>query len=58
MNTDPSHALEKNIINMLEQTQEEEISRDIIQIMNIYVAKINGMRKYKRQIKSIFAETK
>jgi len=30
-----------------------EITRDILSIMNIYVAKINGMRKYKRIEKKI-----
>lgn len=30
-----------------EETPEEEITRDILQIMNVYVAKINGRRKYK-----------
>lgn len=28
---------------------EEEIVKDIMSIMNVYVAKINGMRKYKKQ---------
>ena len=31
-----------------EETSEEEITRDIIQIMNIYVAKINGKRGHKK----------
>lgn len=30
-----------------EETPEEEITKDIIQIMNVYTAKMNGMRKYK-----------
>ena len=30
-----------------EETPEEEITKDIIQIMNVYVAKINGRRKNK-----------
>lgn len=30
-----------------EDTPAEEITKDIISIMNIYVAKLNGMRKYK-----------
>ena len=34
-----------------EQTPEEEITKDIITIMNVYVAKINGLRKYKKEIK-------
>jgi predicted site-specific integrase-resolvase len=35
-----------------EETPTEEISKDIISIMNIYVAKINGLRKYKKNIKN------
>ena len=38
------------------QTPEEEISRDIIQIMNIYVAKINGMRKYKNKLNKLLLQ--
>jgi putative resolvase len=34
-----------------EKTPLEEISEDILSIMNIYVAKINGLRKYKKEIK-------
>jgi len=34
-----------------EQTPTEEVTQDIISIMNVYVAKINGLRKYKKQIK-------
>lgn len=30
----------------------EEISQDILSIMNIYVAKINGLRKYRTEIKN------
>lgn len=33
-----------------EETPEEEITKDIIAIMNVYVAKINGLRKYKKEI--------
>jgi predicted site-specific integrase-resolvase len=28
-------------------TPTEEISKDIVAIMNVYTAKINGLRKYK-----------
>jgi len=31
-----------------EKTPLEEISKDILAIMNVYVAKINGLRKYKK----------
>ena len=34
-----------------EQTPQEEIVKDIMAIMNVYVAKINGLRKYKKIIK-------
>lgn len=30
------------------ENKEEELVRDVLEIMNIYVAKINGMRKYKK----------
>lgn len=30
------------------QTPEEEMAKDVLQIMNIFVAKMNGMRKYKK----------
>ena len=32
-----------------EETPEEEITKDILQIMNVYVAKINGMRSNKNK---------
>ena len=34
-----------------EKTPHEEVTEDILQIMNVYVAKINGLRKYKSLIK-------
>jgi excisionase family DNA binding protein len=34
-----------------EETPQEEISKDILAIMNVYVAKVNGLRKYKKNIK-------
>jgi putative resolvase len=40
------------IINKKEEdTPQEEMTKDIIAIMNVYVAKINGLRKYKKQTK-------
>jgi len=33
-----------------EDTPQEEITKDIISIMNVYVAKINGLRKYKKKM--------
>jgi len=34
-----------------EATPEEELTKDIVAIMNIFVAKMNGLRKYKKMIK-------
>lgn len=34
-----------------EETPQEELSKDLIAIMNVYVAKVNGLRKYKTAIK-------
>ena len=34
----------------------EEMTKDIIAIMNVYVAKINGLRKYKKMIKEEIAK--
>lgn len=34
-----------------EKTPMEELSKDIVAIMNVYVAKMNGLRKYKKLIK-------
>lgn len=35
-----------------EETPTEELTKDIITIMNVYTAKINGLRKYKTQLKN------
>ena len=34
-----------------EETPTEELTKDIISIMNVYVAKVNGLRKYTNKIK-------
>jgi predicted site-specific integrase-resolvase len=39
-----------------EKTKEEELTEDIISIMNVYVAKINGLRKYKTEITKTIKE--
>lgn len=39
-----------------EKTKEEELTEDIIAIMNIYVAKVNGLRKYKPHIKEVIKQ--
>lgn len=35
-----------------EETPEEELTKDIITIMNVYVAKVNGLRRYKKELVS------
>jgi len=35
-----------------ESTPHEELVKDVMSIMNVYVAKINGLRKYKSKLKS------
>ncbi len=45
---------EIKIINADEElTPTEELTKDIISIMNVYVAKVNGLRKYKSKIKKV-----
>lgn len=34
-----------------EETPVEEVTKDIVSIMNVYVAKVNGLRKYKSKLK-------
>ena len=46
------------ISSLEEQTPINEISKDIISIMNVYVAKINGLRKYKKKIKNTLINAK
>jgi predicted site-specific integrase-resolvase len=36
------------ILNNKKKEAKEELVEDVLQIMNIFVAKINGMRKYKK----------
>lgn len=40
----------KVLNNNEEMTPTEEISKDIVAIMNVYTAKINGLRKYKKPL--------
>jgi len=47
----------KILNNNEETTPTEEISKDILSIMNVYVAKINGLRKYKKQMKNELKKT-
>ena len=30
-------------------TPEEELTRDVLELMNVYVAKMNGLRKYSKK---------
>ena len=39
-----------------EKTTEQELTEDIISIMNVYVAKINGLRKYNTQLTKTIKE--
>jgi predicted site-specific integrase-resolvase len=39
------------VLNKREINSQEEIMEDLMQIMNVYVAKINGSRKYSKNIK-------
>ena len=39
------------ILNKTEETPPEELTKDVLSIMNIYVAKVNGLRKYKNLMK-------
>lgn len=48
-----SNASIKIINKTEEKTKEEELTEDIISIMNVYVAKINGLRKYKPHIQEL-----
>ena len=41
-----------------EETPIEELTKDIVSIMNVYVAKVNGLRKYKSHIKEEIEKTK
>ncbi len=41
-----------------EETPVEELTKDIVSIMNVYVAKVNGLRKYKSHIKEELEKNK
>ena len=34
-----------------EETPIEELTKDVVSIMNVYVAKVNGLRKYRSKLK-------
>ena len=35
-----------------EETPKEEMIKDVLSILNVYVAKVNGLRKYKEKIRN------
>lgn len=41
-----------------EETPVEELTKDIVSIMNVYVAKVNGLRKYKNKMKDVIKNGK
>jgi predicted site-specific integrase-resolvase len=41
-----------------EETPVEELTKDIVSIMNVYVAKVNGLRRYKTHITEEIEKTK
>jgi predicted site-specific integrase-resolvase len=41
------------ILNKIENSPQEEIVKDLVQIINVFSARINGLRKYKKDIKNI-----
>lgn len=40
------------VINNVKMSPEDEITRDLISIINVFSARVNGLRKYKKEIKS------
>ena len=40
------------VVDNEELSPEEEITRDLISIINVFSARVNGLRKYKNQIKN------
>jgi excisionase family DNA binding protein len=56
--TEKSNGKIKILNNNEEMTPTEEITKDIIAIMNIYTVKVNGLRKYKKQITEDLNNTK
>ena len=39
------------IVNKKDNLEPEELAFDVLQIMNVFVAKMNGLRKYRKKIK-------
>lgn len=45
-----SHVGKITIINKKDDTEpEEEMTRDILEIMNVFTTKMNGLRKYRKE---------
>ena len=40
------------VVDNKELSPEEEITRDLISIINVFSARVNGLKKYKNQIKN------
>jgi predicted site-specific integrase-resolvase len=51
-----SHGSIKILNKSEEKTPSEELTEDIIAIMNVYVAKVNGLRKYEKNLTEIIKE--
>ncbi len=41
-----------------EDTSTDELTKDIVAIMNMYVAKVNGLRKYRTKVKKVIENSK
>jgi predicted site-specific integrase-resolvase len=41
------------VLHRIQDSPEEEITRDLVQIINVFSARINGLRKYREKIKLI-----
>jgi len=41
------------VLNKIENSPQEEIVKDLVQIINVFSVRINGLRKYKKDIKNI-----
>ena len=42
------------ILNEMNLSPEQELTKDLVQIMNVFSARMNGLRRYKNEIKKQF----
>ena len=42
------------ILNELNLSPEQELTKDLVQIMNVFSARMNGLRKYKKEINNVY----